>query len=306
MIENYFFYYFAQKTDNFIYLVMEYCEGGDLSQYLRKKLILKESEAQSLLQQLTSALKVLWDNNLIHRDLKPQNLLLQHDTDGKVILKIADFGFARYVEPTDLAETLCGSPLYMAPEILRYEKYDSKADLWSVGAIAYEMVFGSPPYKADNHIHLLRLIESSDDSKLNFPSIVTIKQKSQKSNSFLKEKFVSVNFNIETSDIFRDLLLKLLKKDPNKRISFEEFFTHQFVKETVQISSGKSIKHSTSASTIGYQGSSVPTSSGYNESFTMNSIEEILRFDDENSFLFEPFENSERSPPVKEIINFFF
>ena len=93
---------------------MEYCHAGDLFQYLRRHRVIKEFEAQNLLQQLTSALKVLWDNNLIHRDLKPQNLLLQHDSDSKLItIKIADFGFARYVEPTDLAETLCGSPLYM-------------------------------------------------------------------------------------------------------------------------------------------------------------------------------------------------
>lgn len=92
---------------------MEYCEAGDLSQYLRKNRIIKESEAQSLLHQLSSALKVLWDNNLIHRDLKPQNLLLQQTETAGLVLKIADFGFARYVEPSDLAETLCGSPLYM-------------------------------------------------------------------------------------------------------------------------------------------------------------------------------------------------
>ena len=92
---------------------MEYCEAGDLSQYLRKNRVLKESEAQNLLHQLSSALKVLWDNNLIHRDLKPQNLLLQQNETADLVLKIADFGFARYVEPSDLAETLCGSPLYM-------------------------------------------------------------------------------------------------------------------------------------------------------------------------------------------------
>lgn len=65
------------------------------------------------------------------------------------ILKIADFGFARFLPSTSMAETLCGSPLYMAPEILRYEKYNAKADLWSVGAVLYEMVVGKPPFKAE-------------------------------------------------------------------------------------------------------------------------------------------------------------
>ena len=61
-------------------------------------------------------------------------------------MKIADFGFARYMHPTGMAETLCGSPLYMAPEILSYQKYDAKADLWSVGTILYELLVGRPPF----------------------------------------------------------------------------------------------------------------------------------------------------------------
>ena len=62
------------------------------------------------------------------------------------MLKIADFGFARNLQPAGLAETLCGSPLYMAPEILQFHKYDAKADLWSVGTILYELVVGRPPF----------------------------------------------------------------------------------------------------------------------------------------------------------------
>ncbi|EGO26925.1 hypothetical protein SERLADRAFT_343729, partial [Serpula lacrymans var. lacrymans S7.9] len=76
-------------------------------------------------------------------------------------LKIADFGFARSLPNAMMAETLCGSPLYMAPEILRYEKYDAKADLWSVGAVLYEMAVGKPPYRAMNHVELLKKIEHS-------------------------------------------------------------------------------------------------------------------------------------------------
>ena len=75
----------------------------------------------------------------LQRDLKPQNLLLSSPGPAGV-LKIADFGFARALEPLVLAQTLCGSPLYMAPEILLSQRYDAKADLWSVGAILYESV----------------------------------------------------------------------------------------------------------------------------------------------------------------------
>ena len=91
---------------------MEYCDGGDLSQYLRKYRVLPEPQACQFALQLSNALKVMWEKNLIHRDIKPQNLLLTND-NGTLVLKLADFGFARIVQPLDLAETLCGSPLYM-------------------------------------------------------------------------------------------------------------------------------------------------------------------------------------------------
>jgi len=76
----------------------------------------------------------------LQRDLKPQNLLLSSTDPDTAVLKVADFGFARALGPQLMAETLCGSPLYMAPEILMSQRYDAKADLWSVGAILYEMV----------------------------------------------------------------------------------------------------------------------------------------------------------------------
>ena len=286
---------------------MEYCEAGDLSQFLRKQPVMKEIEAKSLLQQLTSALKVLWEHNLIHRDLKPQNLLLQHDQAGELVIKIADFGFARYVEPSDLAETLCGSPLYMAPEILRYEKYDAKADLWSVGAIAYEMVFGGPPYRAENHVHLLKMIEAADDSALPFPSRVTIKQKLQKSQSnpsnskFSKDKDkpISVTINIETSDIFRDLILKLLRKDPTRRISFEEYFVHPFLSETFSKPASLPINNqSERLNFIDNFAIESRRNSHSHSTVSSSTIDEVLKLDDENVLLFEPFENIERKPPV--------
>ena len=85
---------------------------------------------------------------------------------GVPVLKVADFGFARFLPQAMMAETLCGSPLYMAPEILSYQKYDSKADLWSVGAVLYEMAVGKPPFRAQNHIELLKKIDHSKGIKV--------------------------------------------------------------------------------------------------------------------------------------------
>jgi len=104
---------------------------------------------------------------VVHRDLKPQNILLVENNENS-LLKIADFGFAKFLQPFALAETLCGSPLYMAPEVMQAQKYDAKADLWSVGVILYQLVTGIPPFNGDNQIQLLRNILRSRE--IRFPS----------------------------------------------------------------------------------------------------------------------------------------
>ncbi|XP_042941617.1 serine/threonine-protein kinase ATG1c isoform X3 [Carya illinoinensis] len=108
-----------------IHLVLEYCRGGDLSIYIQRQGRVPEATAKQFMQQLVAGLQILRENSLIHRDLKPQNLLLS-TSDNNSVLKIADFGFARSLQPRGLAETLCGSPLYMAPEIMQLQKYDAK------------------------------------------------------------------------------------------------------------------------------------------------------------------------------------
>lgn len=177
--------YQAHKTSHYFYLILEYCAGGDLQGLIRSRKSgrLTERLTRRLMRDLTAGLVFLASHNLIHRDIKPQNLLLTgplpldevHDPSrmeqdekrrelvnfpsNQFHLKIADFGFARHLQKTSLAETLCGSPLYMAPEILRHERYDNKADLWSAGTVLFEMIAGRPPFHGENHIDLLRNIE---------------------------------------------------------------------------------------------------------------------------------------------------
>lgn len=193
------------KTSHHIHLIMEYCSSGDLSNYIKTSQAagypasgLDPTLVRGLLAQLASSLRFLRERNLIHRDVKPQNLLLHPSSDPNLpILKLADFGFARSLPSTSLAETLCGSPLYMAPEILRYEKYDAKADLWSVGTVLFEMCCGKPPFRASNHVELLRRIEKCGDNVI-FPDSIS-------------------------ADI-KSLLSGLLRKNPADRIGFDKFF----------------------------------------------------------------------------------
>ncbi|CAA3018903.1 serine threonine- kinase ATG1c-like isoform X2 [Olea europaea subsp. europaea] len=187
-----------------MYIILEYCRGGDLSMYINQQHgRIPEAIAKHFMRQLAEGLKILRENNLIHRDLKPQNLLLSTNDDNSV-LKIADFGFARSLQPRGLAETLCGSPLYMAPEIMQLQKYDAKADLWSVGAILFQLVTGRTPYTGNNQIQLLQNIVKS--TELQFPPDVK-------------------NLNPHCIDLCR----KLLRRNPVERLTFEEFFNHPYL-----------------------------------------------------------------------------
>ncbi|XP_018401000.1 PREDICTED: serine/threonine-protein kinase ULK3 isoform X2 [Cyphomyrmex costatus] len=142
-----------------IYIVMEYCDGGDLSSFIKKKHKLPESTCRRFLQQLALALKYLRDHNVCHMDLKPQNLLLMRKP--QLVLKVGDFGFAQYLSNSEHKFTIRGSPLYMAPEMLLKHKYDARVDLWSVGVIMYECLFGKAPYSSSSFQELAEKIKDS-------------------------------------------------------------------------------------------------------------------------------------------------
>ncbi|XP_050212504.1 serine/threonine-protein kinase ATG1c isoform X2 [Mercurialis annua] len=186
-----------------INIILEFCKGGDLSMYIQRHGRVPEATAKHFMQQLAAGLQVLRDNNLIHRDLKPQNLLLSTN-DSNAVLKIADFGFARSLQPRGLAETLCGSPLYMAPEIMQHQKYDAKADLWSVGAILFQLVTGKTPFTGADQFQLLKNIVKSTELP------------------FAPD-------NKDLSAECKDLCQKLLRRNPVERLTFDEFFNHPFL-----------------------------------------------------------------------------
>lgn len=130
---------------------------------------------------------MLVKSNIMHRDIKPSNILLNNG-----VIKLADFGFCKPMKDSkDLAQTMLGSPIYMAPEILKGEIYTMKADIWSLGVVLYEMLYGFCPFEERSIARLINLI---DEGTVNFPSTVKVSKNTE------------------------DLIKRMLVKDQFKRI----------------------------------------------------------------------------------------
>lgn len=241
-------YYDVIKTSTYWYIVMEYCYAGTLDDVVnfnesmtRKKSINFNREANTYyyLNQLKDALDYVRRLGYVHRDIKPMNILLtkhleetditQQFTDDastkqnnfdhteNLIVKLADFGLAKlYAEHEEsLMNTICGSPLYMAPELLLDREYNSKADLWSYGIIMYQMLFGVNP-----------------NDTTSFPQLV----------NYLKTKEINFHLYKNFTSYCFDLLTKLLIKDPQKRINWGDVFNHKwFIYWTKMNQSDKSL-----------------------------------------------------------------
>jgi serine/threonine-protein kinase ULK/ATG1 len=159
----------CKETVSHVYLVMEFCDGGDLADYLQTMKTLSEATIRFFLTQISGAMRALHEKGVVHRDLKPQNILLCYNpnspTGGRsptdITLKIADFGFARFLNEGMMAVTLCGSPMYMAPEVIMSLQYDAKADLWSIGTIVYQCLTGKAPFHAQTPQALKQFYEKN-------------------------------------------------------------------------------------------------------------------------------------------------
>ena len=219
----------VQRSARYIFLVLEYCDGGDVARYLRLHGPLGEAGARHVLRQLAAGLSALWERHLIHRDIKPSNLLLatRGALDGGAspppAVKLADFGFARHLEASALAETLCGSPLYMSPELLRMQPYDAKADLWSVGILLAEVLTGRPPFWGRTPLELLHVIERSAWAAAVSPPVGP---DAATCGGILPPAVAAA-----VSPACKDLLWRLLRRNPVTRISFDAFFAHPWLQD---------------------------------------------------------------------------
>lgn len=206
--------YDIRKTTNNIYLIIEYCNEGDLMQHLKARGRLTEEETIEFLVQILNGFKTLVKNNIMHRDFKLANILKHNG-----VIKIADFGFAKILTDDAFASTMLGSPLNMAPEILGGNDYNNKADIWSIGTCVYELLFGRPPYTAKNIVELLQRIQKNP---FQLPP------------------------NTRLNPVLQDALMRMLVFNPANRIEWEELFNHRITRlqeEKIQRELQETIQH---------------------------------------------------------------
>ena len=187
------------ESSNSFYSVMEYCEGGELFNYIVKNQRLNEEEAAFFYYQLINGLEYIHSLGIVHRDLKPENLLLTNEH----ILKIIDFGLSNYFKKDpnqQLLITPCGSPCYASPEMVAGKKYNGfKIDVWATGIILYAMLCGYLPFEDKNNDDLFKKIL---ECKVKYPKYIGEKPK--------------------------DLMTKILVNDPDKRIDISDIKNHPF------------------------------------------------------------------------------
>ena len=191
----------AFETPQEFCLVTEFAQG-ELFEILEDDKNLPESEVRKIAQQLVNALYYLHSNRIIHRDMKPQNILLS----ANGVIKLCDFGFARAMSSNTVVLTsIKGTPLYMAPELVQEMPYNHTVDLWSLGVILYELYLGQPPFYTNSIYSLIQLI--------------------------IKEP---VKYPDNMSPDFKSFLKGLLNKNPVDRLGWPDLLNHPFVRENEQ------------------------------------------------------------------------
>ena len=178
------------------FIIMEYCEGGELFNYIVKKGRLPEDEASFLFYQIINGVDYIFSKGVAHRDLKPENLLLTKNSE----IKIIDFGLSNYYNGEKDLETPCGSPCYASPEMVSGNKYNGfNIDIWATGIILFAMVCGYLPFEnPDND----KLFEQILKAELDFPEHV--------------------------SEVCKNIIKKILVTNPKKRITIDQIKKHEF------------------------------------------------------------------------------
>ncbi|XP_035818837.1 uncharacterized protein [Zea mays] len=191
------------QTQSCLYLVLELCEGGDLAAFIRRNGSVDERVARNFMKQIGAGLQVLHRHHVVHRDLKPQNILLSSPRSSDAILKISDFGLARFLGPGEYADTSCGSCLYMAPEVMLFQKYNDKKQRAGGCPSCLSGILNSTTLMAVS-LQLLQYINRSTSLPFSEPLASTL------------------------GPDCVDICTRLLCTNPVKRLSFQEFLDHRF------------------------------------------------------------------------------
>ncbi|KAF1316571.1 Camk protein kinase, partial [Globisporangium splendens] len=192
------------QEDKYYYLVTEFMAGGELFDRIVEKNFYSEREARDLVKILLESIQYMHDADVVHRDLKPENLLLT-SKDDVADIKLADFGFAKQVQMDDKGlATACGTPGYVAPEILQAKPYGKAVDIWSIGVITYILLCGYPPFHDDNQGVLFRKIKTG------------------------RFEFDSPYWDNVSSEA-KDLILKMLVLNPNERWTAAQLLEHTWI-----------------------------------------------------------------------------
>ena len=194
--------YVKPKT---FHIVQFYAKGGDVFDRLAKRVSYSEMDARVLSVTLMKTMREMHELKICHRDMKPENLLLKSPHDDSSIL-LADFGFAKYV-PEEGLKTRCGTPAFVAPEILVGRAYNTQADMWSVGCLIYMLIGGYPPFQDETHRGLFRKIRGSN---------------------FTFHKSYWNNVSMQS----KQLITNLLTVDPDERLNASESLSAPWCKES--------------------------------------------------------------------------
>ena len=259
--------HFAFQTMENLYMILDYCPGGDLGFHLMSRLF-EENEAKFYIGELILAIEHLHNLDIIYRDLKPENILI----DSENHIKLADFGLAKErIAQGELTQSFCGSPAYLSPEMVQRKGVGKSADIYGIGAVLYEMISGTPPFYSNEIEKLYQNIK--------------------------KSKLVLHNY---FSDELKDLLKKLLCRDPKKRIGIynkSEIKSHPFFKDLDWEKLGR--KEITPPLNL----VQVKIDEENNKNKSMNGIEEFMR---KKQMDFKDVDYNEDNQTIRRIKNYTF
>lgn len=195
------------ETPKKIYMILELLTGGELFDRIVQKGSFSEREAANLTKDVVSAIQYLHSIGIVHRDLKPENLLYLDEREDSII-KITDFGLAKYRNPhtssSEKMSTACGTPGYVAPEVLKGEAYGEAVDLWSIGVILYILLCGFPPFYHESTAQLYKQIKKGE---FDFPD----------------------PYWTDISREAKDLIKGLLTVDPKRRLTCDQVLRHPWI-----------------------------------------------------------------------------